>query len=89
MDYEVIDYSGNCQLCDAHKTDLGTIKHLEEIVKKNFPDWPIDRQADLVVNWFEKTWKEEMSLRIEQSKRKNMQDVQAYKVKNINTIKEG
>ena len=78
-----IIYDGPCPVCIDHANDLTLIKSIEESVKKNFPDWPIDRQADLVVNWFEKDWKSEMALRIERSKKEASDRIQGFKKANI------
>ena len=61
-----------CSMCDAHKTDLGNLKELEETVMKNFSSWPIDKQAELVLLWFEKDWKKDMALQIQKDKKDNM-----------------
>lgn len=66
--------TNKCEVCEAHHSDLSILKSLEETVKKNFPDWDIAHQADLIVMWFEKTWKEEMALQIQKSKKENMKD---------------
>ena len=75
MPDEQIQYPTQCELCEAHKTDLGTLKGFEEIVKKNFPDWSIDRQSDLVIAWFEKTWKEQMAIDIQNNKKQNIKAI--------------
>jgi hypothetical protein len=69
-----IEYPTQCETCEAHKTDLGILKALEKTVLENFPSWTIDSQADLVISWFEKTWKEEMAIQIQRDKKSNMKE---------------
>ncbi len=69
---EVIQYPVQCQTCEAHLTDLGVLKSLEETVEKNFPLWSVDKKAELVISWFERSWKQEMALQIQKDKKSNM-----------------
>jgi hypothetical protein len=86
MEDNTLVYNLKCPTCDTHKSDLGLLKGLEESVRKNFADWPADKQCDLVVCWFEKTWKEEMALQIERSKKEAAERIQQFKKENIKAI---
>lgn len=81
-----IEYTTKCDLCEEHATSLGILKGLEKTVKENFPDWTIDRQADLVINWFEKIWQLELANFVEKSKKDTMEKIQSYKTRNIKAI---
>lgn len=83
---EEIKVVTSCNACDSHQTELGTLKMLEESVKKNFPDWSIDKQCELVLNWFEKgwqtelanlekNWKEDMAKTIQKNKQSNIRKI--------------
>ena len=84
-----IIYTNNCELCDSHKTDLGTLKELEKTVKENFPDWLRAEQVNLIIAWFEQTKLDARMHYIEASKQKTTAQIQAYKVKNIKSINGG
>jgi len=71
---EIIQYPTQCEICLNHATDLGVLKSLEETVEKNFPLWSIDKKAELVIAWFERSWKQEMALQIEKSKKANIKE---------------
>ena len=71
---QTIQYPVQCQTCEAHLTDLGVLKSLEETVEKNFPAWSLDKKAELVIGWFERDWKREMALQIERSKKANIKE---------------
>ena len=72
---ETIQYPVQCETCSQHLTDLGTLKSLEEAVGKNFPAWSLDKKAELIIAWFERSWKQEMALQIQKSKKDNIKAI--------------
>ena len=76
-----------CEICDAHKTELGLLKELEETVRENFSGWDKDKQEDLIINWFIQTKMDERMKYIETSKQKTTQRIQQYKKLNIASFK--
>jgi hypothetical protein len=86
MEGERIEIPTQCQPCESHKTDLGTLKMLEASVVKNFSDWSKDKQCDLILSLFRKTyeeglasdeknWKKEMAEQIRKDKRANIREM--------------
>ena len=71
---ETIQYPVQCEICLNHATDLGVLKSLEEVVEKNFPAWSLDKKAELVIGWFERSWKQDMALQIQRDKKSNLKE---------------
>mgnify|MGYP001561976782 CR=1 FL=1 len=84
-----IIYDSKCDTCEAHKTDLGTLKALEETIKKNFPEFSTEQQLQILLTWWTQYKTDNRMHYIEQSKQKTTAQIQKYKQSNIRAINKG
>jgi hypothetical protein len=82
-----IVYTSACQECEAHKTELGTLKHMRHTIKTEFPDLNADQQFTFLLKWFEQCKLDERTRFIESAKQRTTDKIQQYKQKNMMMLK--
>ena len=81
MTQEYIDEP--CRLCEAHRTERGTLESIKKVVEEIFSGWGQDEQGEFIRCWFREYKLDQRTLMIQQSKERTTERIQEFKKRNI------
>jgi hypothetical protein len=75
MPFETVEYSGNCEMCDEHKTDLGILCAWNKSIEASFPNLTVDQQLRLVELAYAQTKLDQRTAQIQGYKKSNIKEI--------------